>query len=71
MESQFGDNLLSPKNIEKIVSKLSKMRGAALKLGQMLSIQDNEALSPDLHKVLVRVQNNANYMPDYQRIVKK
>lgn len=30
---------LSQKNLEKIVNKLTKMRGAALKLGQMLSIQ--------------------------------
>jgi hypothetical protein len=32
-------NLLTPEAVELIVAKLSKMRGAALKLGQMLSIQ--------------------------------
>jgi len=31
--------LLSEANIERLVNKLSKMRGAALKLGQFLSIQ--------------------------------
>lgn len=31
--------LLSPGNIERLVNKLSKMRGAALKLGQMMSFQ--------------------------------
>ena len=35
-------NLLTPEAVEMIVSKLSKMRGAALKLGQMLSIQGND-----------------------------
>lgn len=36
---------LSESNIRRIVSKLSRMRGAALKLGQFLSIQGTEAVS--------------------------
>lgn len=31
--------MLSPSNMERLVSKLSRMRGAALKLGQMISFQ--------------------------------
>ncbi|KAJ1912756.1 hypothetical protein H4219_005485 [Mycoemilia scoparia] len=56
---------LNKSNIDRLVNKLSKMRGAALKLGQMLSIQDNtsNAISPELEQVLIRVQNSANYMP--------
>jgi aarF domain-containing kinase len=34
-----GSLMLSPGNLELLVSKLSRMRGAALKLGQMISIQ--------------------------------
>ena len=34
-----GNPFLSEANAERIVSTLCKMRGAALKLGQMLSIQ--------------------------------
>ena len=34
-----GSLLLSPGNIERLVNKLSKMRGAALKMGQMMSFQ--------------------------------
>ena len=34
-----GSPFLSKANAERIVSTLCKMRGAALKLGQMLSIQ--------------------------------
>lgn len=37
--SAGGSLMLSPGNIEILVSKLSRMRGAALKLGQMISIQ--------------------------------
>ncbi|KAH6397772.1 hypothetical protein HBI60_106600 [Parastagonospora nodorum] len=65
--STGGSLMLSPGNIEILVSKLSKMRGAALKLGQMISIQDMKMLPPQIHDVLQRVQDSADYMPAYQR----
>ena len=34
-----GSLMLTPANVQRLVDKLSKMRGAALKLGQFLSIQ--------------------------------
>lgn len=34
-----GSIMLSPGNLEILVAKLSRMRGAALKLGQMISFQ--------------------------------
>ena len=34
-----GSLMLSPGNMEILVAKLSRMRGAALKLGQMISFQ--------------------------------
>lgn len=34
-----GSLMLSPANLERLVAKLSRMRGAALKLGQMMSFQ--------------------------------
>lgn len=34
-----GSVIFSPANMERLVAKLSKMRGAALKLGQMMSMQ--------------------------------
>ncbi|BGP51514.1 hypothetical protein JCM10450v2_007460 [Rhodotorula kratochvilovae] len=57
---------MSEANLERLVGKLAKMRGAALKLGQFLSIQDTKQLPPQLEAILQRVQNNANYMPDWQ-----
>jgi len=62
-----GSLLLSPANIERLVAKLSRMRGAALKLGQMLSIQDLKVLPAPFHDVLQRVQDSADYMPASQR----
>ncbi|GAA5987878.1 hypothetical protein JCM11641_003518 [Rhodosporidiobolus odoratus] len=58
--------LMSEANLERLVSKLSKMRGAALKLGQFMSIQDTKQLPPQLEAILQRVQNSANYMPEWQ-----
>ncbi|RKP36504.1 ABC1 family-domain-containing protein [Dimargaris cristalligena] len=63
LSSEQGSAFVSRANVDRLVNKLSQMRGAALKLGQMLSIQDNHALSPDLARILNRVQKSANYMP--------
>ncbi|KAG0027860.1 hypothetical protein BGZ81_005232 [Podila clonocystis] len=57
---------LTPANMDRLVSKLTRMRGAALKLGQMLSIQDDKMLPTELEQVLLRVQNSANFMPEKQ-----
>ncbi|KAF8925259.1 ABC1 family protein [Dissophora ornata] len=57
---------LTPANMDRLVNKLTQMRGAALKVGQMLSIQDNKMLPPELEEVLLRVQNSANFMPEKQ-----
>ncbi|KAI8925462.1 ABC1 family-domain-containing protein [Entophlyctis helioformis] len=56
----------SKSNVDRIVSRLSLMRGAALKMGQMLSIQDNKLLSPEIETIFRRVQDSANYMPQWQ-----
>lgn len=62
-----GSLMLSASNMERLVAKLSKMRGAALKLGQMMSFQDSKMLPAPIHQVLQRVQDSADYMPAYQR----
>ena len=45
-ESDPGRSVLSPRNAEVLAEGLCRMRGAALKLGQMLSIQDEGMLPP-------------------------
>ncbi|XP_039739208.1 atypical kinase COQ8A, mitochondrial [Pteropus medius] len=54
---------LSEANVERIVSTLCKVRGAALKLGQMLSIQDDAFINPHLAKIFERVRQSADFMP--------
>ncbi|KAF7345013.1 Atypical kinase COQ8, mitochondrial [Mycena venus] len=58
--------MMTEANITRLVSKLSQMRGAALKLGQFLSIQDTHVLPADVDKIFRRVQDSAHYMPDWQ-----
>lgn len=58
--------LLSDENVERIVGKLCEMRGAALKIGQMVSIQDEGLISPEFAKIMARVRENADFMPDHQ-----
>lgn len=45
--------------------------GAALKIGQILSIQDNSIISPQLQKVFERVRQSADFMPTWQVEVSK
>ncbi|XP_044749020.1 atypical kinase COQ8B, mitochondrial [Coccinella septempunctata] len=53
-------------NLNRIVDTLCKVRGAALKLGQILSIQDDSIIQPGLAKALERVRKSADFMPDWQ-----
>ncbi|KAH6684434.1 ABC1 family-domain-containing protein [Halenospora varia] len=62
-----GSFMLSAGNMERLVSKLSRMRGAALKLGQLISFQDSKMLPGPIQEVLQRVQDRADYMPPSQR----
>ncbi|XP_039294170.1 atypical kinase COQ8B, mitochondrial isoform X2 [Nilaparvata lugens] len=57
---------LTPANAERIVKTLCEVRGAALKIGQILSIQDNSVISPQLQKAFDRVRQSADFMPPWQ-----
>ncbi|KDE02669.1 ABC1-A atypical protein kinase [Microbotryum lychnidis-dioicae p1A1 Lamole] len=63
-ESDRASSLfMSESNVRRLVDKLSRMRGAALKLGQFMSIQDARMLPEQVEDILKQVQNSANYMP--------
>ncbi|KAF5302370.1 hypothetical protein FQA39_LY10409 [Lamprigera yunnana] len=61
-----SSTFLTKANMDRIVDTLCKVRGAALKLGQMLSIQDESIISPELAKALERVRKSADFMPNWQ-----
>jgi len=56
--------LFTEANANRIVRTLCKVRGAALKIGQILSIQD--IISPELARIFERVRQSADYMPESQ-----
>jgi aarF domain-containing kinase len=58
--------LLTEANANRIVDTLCKVRGAALKLGQMISIQDNSLITPELQNMFERVRQSADFMPAWQ-----
>ncbi|KAM9356082.1 atypical kinase COQ8A, mitochondrial [Pholidichthys leucotaenia] len=58
-----SSTFLSEANAERIVRTLCKVRGAALKLGQMISIQDDAFINPQLAKIFERVRQSADFMP--------
>lgn len=63
----LGDNpFLTQANVNRIVDTLCKVRGAALKIGQILSIQDNTLISPQMQAIFERVRHSADFMPEWQ-----
>ena len=63
-QSILGSNpILTEANANRIVDTLCRVRGAALKLGQMMSIQDNTFISPELQQIFERVRQSADFMP--------
>ncbi|EFA75709.1 ABC1 family protein kinase [Heterostelium album PN500] len=55
--------LFSDSNASRLAETFSRMRGTALKIGQVLSIQDDSVLPPNFVKLLENVRKNANPMP--------
>ena len=58
-----GELLLTPPNMARLAERLSEMRGAAMKVGQLLSMEAGEFLPPELTAVLARLRDNAHAMP--------
>ncbi|ACO61973.1 predicted protein, partial [Micromonas commoda] len=59
-----GDSIfMTEANAERLAVALCRMRGAALKLGQMLSIQDESVIPPQVQRALERVRQGADVMP--------
>jgi predicted unusual protein kinase regulating ubiquinone biosynthesis (AarF/ABC1/UbiB family) len=61
-----GSLLLTPANAERLSTTLAELRGAAMKLGQLLSLQGDDLLPPELAGILASLRNRADYMPEEQ-----
>jgi predicted unusual protein kinase regulating ubiquinone biosynthesis (AarF/ABC1/UbiB family) len=58
--------LLSPTNVQTLTHRLSEMRGAAMKIGQLLSLDSGQILPPELSEILARLRESAHRMPTSQ-----
>ncbi|WP_219893500.1 ABC1 kinase family protein [Aquisediminimonas profunda] len=62
----ISDLLLTPANVTCVTNQLSKLRGAAMKLGQMISMDAGDILPAELTAILARLRDSAHYMPTVQ-----
>lgn len=63
---RVSDLLLTPGNAMRLTEQLSKLRGAAMKLGQMISLDAGDLLPAELTAILARLRDSAHYMPPSQ-----
>src|SRR3954470_10781929 len=57
-----GESILSKGAAETLVSALGELKGVAMKLGQVIAL-DDEFLTPEVRAVVARLQNQAPPMP--------
>ena len=55
--------LLSPANAQRLTRRLSQLRGAAMKLGQLLSLESADILPPEFAEALAALRASADTMP--------
>jgi predicted unusual protein kinase regulating ubiquinone biosynthesis (AarF/ABC1/UbiB family) len=60
------DLILTPGNVQRMTDRLSHLRGAAMKMGQMISLDAGDFLPPELAKILATLRDQANFMPTRQ-----
>ncbi|MDF8332403.1 ABC1 kinase family protein [Novosphingobium cyanobacteriorum] len=58
--------LLTPGNVMRVTDQLSRLRGAAMKLGQMISMDAGDVLPAELTQILSRLRDAAHFMPPAQ-----
>ena len=63
---RMRDMLLTPGNVTKVADRLSHLRGAAMKLGQMISMDAGDMLPPELAEIMARLRENAHHMRPQQ-----
>ena len=60
------DLFLDPRNIRRVTDDLARMRGAAMKIGQLLSMDTGDILPPELSQIMARLRAEADFMPPKQ-----
>ncbi|PWQ97326.1 ABC1 kinase family protein [Leucothrix arctica] len=57
------DMLLTPGNAKRITDQLAQLRGAAMKVGQIMSMDTGDLLPPEMTDILARLRSDAKSMP--------
>lgn len=63
---RMADMLLTPANALRVTEQLSRLRGAAMKLGQMISLDAGDVLPAELTAIMARLRDAAHFMPPAQ-----
>ncbi|NBE06624.1 ABC1 kinase family protein [Paragemmobacter ruber] len=63
---RLGDLILTPANARRVTDQLAQLRGAAMKVGQLLSMDAGEMLPSELSAILARLRADAEPMPPVQ-----
>ena len=63
---RLGDLLLTPANARRVTDQLSTLRGAAMKLGQLVSMDAGDVLPAELSEILGQLRADARPMPRAQ-----
>lgn len=61
-----GSALLSGANAQRLARRLAQLRGAAMKLGQLLSLESADILPPEFAEALALLRASADTMPSSQ-----
>lgn len=65
---RIGDLLLTPANVRRVADQLAQLRGAAMKFGQLLSMDAGDLLPPEIGDILARLRTDAEAMPMSQLV---
>jgi predicted unusual protein kinase regulating ubiquinone biosynthesis (AarF/ABC1/UbiB family) len=63
---RMRDMLLTPGNVSRVADQLAHLRGAAMKLGQMISMDAGDVLPPELAQIMGRLRERGYRMPPAQ-----
>lgn len=58
--------LMTRGNAQKVADQLSQLRGAAMKMGQLMSMGGDDMLPPELAEILAKLRDQAHHMPPPQ-----
>jgi len=57
---KVNDLLLTPANAKRLTKQLATMRGAAMKVGQLLSMETSDFLPPELAEILSQLNRTSS-----------